>query len=108
MSKDEYWTEWEGTGIDGSFVFLIPGWFEDTASERTLLGQAIKEIGITSRISAAQVLAEEAEWHLSWYGYAPGEVFPEVCDEDGHTEDGTEVDTVRKCTFAVVHARVLA
>lgn len=96
------WNEWEGQGIEGSFIFVAPQWYEDSPTERALLAHAIREIGITAIPNSAHIMAGQAEFHLSWFGYLDGEIFPDVCDELGYTADGYEVDTPRKCTFAVL------
>lgn len=96
------WTEWEGVGVDGNFIFVIDSWHEDTPAERTVLARALKDIGVTSSVVSAQRLAEACHFDLGHYGYPEGELFPEVCDREGFTHNGDSVDVVRTCTFAVL------
>lgn len=97
------WVEWDGQGIDGNFVFVDDAWREDSPSERALLAHSLRAIGVTDNSANAHKLAESVEFHLSWYGYLAGELFPDVCDERGYTKDGSKVETPpQKCTFAVL------
>jgi hypothetical protein len=103
------WVEWEGNGVDGDFIFMINAWIEDSTSERSLLAHALRSIGVTSRILSAHSLATAAELELGWYGFIDGYLVPEVCNETGFTPSGDQVDTARRCTFAILHsARVPA
>jgi hypothetical protein len=95
------WREWEGDDVPG-FMFIAPLWIEDTPAERVALAYALKQIGVTESSQRSNTLAENATFRLGWYGFVGGDLFPEVCDEHGTTEDGATVDVPFQVTFAVI------
>jgi len=67
-----------------------------------LLAEAMRVEGFARSIGPAIGIAEEAKLSLGWVGWIDGEDYPVVCDRDGFTESGLELDDVTRCVFACV------
>lgn len=81
-------------------VFIKDG--HDTGSA-DLLAEALRADGIVRSLGPAIRMAEDAHLEAGFYGYVDEDTDEMLCDENGETEDGEEVDEPRPCVIAYVN-----
>jgi len=99
------WSEWSGDGLDAyssSTVFFTEG-HVDVEHELVLraLASALQRDGSAVSLGDGYRLAERATVDHGYAGYVDGDITMAVCDEDGETREGDEVDEVMEVTWVI-------
>lgn len=95
------WRELPGVEApDDHVVYMRDGHATESAD---LLAEALRADGIVRSLGPALGMAEEAELEIGYYGYVDEGDDERLCDEDGETDDGEQVDIPRPCVIAVVN-----
>jgi hypothetical protein len=102
------WSEWEGYGYhynfgDLSLVFYTEGHVDlDIDVVRRALASAIQRDGIVSSLSHAFQLIDNGRIEQGYAGPVGGDIYLTVCEDDGSTSEGTEVDEIIEITYVEV------
>lgn len=101
------WSLWEGEGYDSSFssaiVYHTEGHVDiDHEVVRKALASSIQRDGIVYSLFEAFTLIDSGVCSQEWAGSFSGEMYQEVCDEEGLTASGAVVETLVPITFVEV------
>lgn len=96
------WREIEDPSLEGggghSVTYFCPG---TVAGPADLLAEQLRADGLIRSTGPAIGAATRADLYLGWYGLND-EGLEELCDEQGWTAAGEEVDRPRRCILARV------
>jgi len=105
---ESLWTEWEGYGYhynfgDLSLVFYTEG-HVDVSIEvvRRALASALQRDGIVSSLAQGFQLIDSGHIEQGYAGPVDGDIYLTVCDDDGSTIEGSEVDEIIEITYVEV------
>lgn len=93
------WREIEDPSVeDGSsvVVYMRPG---EVTGSADLLAEQLRADGLIQSLGPAIRMAGEAELRLGWFGTDEDED-ERLCDEDGWTHNGGQVDGRQRCVLA--------
>jgi hypothetical protein len=97
------WREWEGDDLPlgGDVVYVRDG---ALVGSRDLLVEAIRTDGLSANLGDAYRMLDNVTFHPGFYGFLEGNIIPVLCDDDGMTDDGDQVETATPCVFASIGA----
>jgi hypothetical protein len=102
------WSEWEGYAYHYSFgdsgVVFYTEEHVDVEHEvvRRALASCLQRDGIVSSLGQAFKLIEDGKIQQSYAGPVDGDIYWTVCDDEGYTTEGTEVDVIHEITLVEV------
>jgi hypothetical protein len=104
---ESLWSLWEGEGysseLGSPIVYYTEGHVDvDHEVVRKALASSIQRDGIVYSLFEAYTLIDSGASSLAWAGSFTGEMYQEVCDEDGLTSHGSPVDSLVPVTFVEV------
>lgn len=104
---ESLWSLWEGEGyvneLGSPIVYYTEGHVDvDHEVVGKALASVIQRDGIVYSLYEAYTLIDSGVSSQSWAGSFTGEMYQEVCDEDGRTSYGSLVDNLVPVTFVEV------
>jgi hypothetical protein len=105
---ESLWSEWEGYGYhynfgDLSLVYYTEGHVDlDIEVVRKALASAIQRDGVVSSLAQAFQLINNGRISQGYAGPIDGDIYLTVCEDDGSTLDGDQVDKVIEITYVEV------
>jgi hypothetical protein len=104
---ESLWSLWEGEGYNSELgspiVYYTEGHVDiDHEIVGKALASAIQRDGIVYSLFEAYTLINSGAYSQGWAGSFTGEMYQEVCDEDGLTSYGSLVDNLVPVTFVEV------
>ena len=104
---ESLWSLWEGEGYNSELgspiVYYTEGHVDvDHEVVRKALASSIQRDGIVYSLFEAYTLIDSGASSQAWAGSFTGEMYQEVCDEDGLTSHGSPVDSLVPVTFVEV------
>ena len=105
---ESLWSEWEGYGYhynfgDLSIVYYTEGHVDlDIDIVRKALASAIQRDGVVSSLSQAFQLIDSGRISQAYAGPVDGDLYLTVCEDDGSTLDGEQVDEIIEITYVEV------
>lgn len=97
------WIEWEGEGLDPNDsrpIFYTEGHVDiEHGLVRRALASAIQRDGSVSTLGEAFRVVESARVETGHAGSVDKEIYLTVCDNEGLTADGDEVDEILEMTW---------
>jgi hypothetical protein len=105
------WSMWEGEGYNPGFsssiVYYTEGHVDlDHEVVKKALASSIQRDGIVYSLFEAFTSIDSGINSQGWVGSFSGEIYQEVCDQDGNTESGSSVDNLIPVTFVEVSSYV--
>ena len=104
---ESLWSFWEGEGyvseLSSPIVYYTEGHVDiDHEVVRKALASVIQRDGIVYSLFEAYALIDSGVSSVGWAGSSTGEMYQEVCDEDGLTSYGSLTDNLMPVTFVEV------
>jgi hypothetical protein len=104
---ESLWSLWEGEGyvseLGSPIVYYTEGHVDiDHEIVGKALASAIQRDGVVYSLFEAYTLISSGISSQGWAGSFTGEIYQEVCDEDGRTFQGALVDNLVPITFVEV------
>jgi hypothetical protein len=104
---ESLWSLWEGEGyaseLGSPIVYYTEGHVDvDHEVVGKALASAIQRDGVVYSLFEAYTLIDSGVSSQAWAGSFTGEMYQEVCDEDGLTLYGSQVDNLVPVTFVEV------
>lgn len=102
------WSEWEGYGhhyeFNDSGLLFYTEEHVDVENEivRRALASSLQRDGIVSSLADGFRLIDNGKINQTYAGPVDGDMYWTICDNDGYTTEGTEVDTVYEITIVEV------
>lgn len=101
------WLMWEGegysSGLTNSIVYYTEAHVDlEHDVVKKALASSIQRDGLVYSLFEGFVSIDSGITSQGWVGSFPGEMYPEICDENGLTESGSIADSILPVTFVEV------
>lgn len=105
---ESLWSEWEGYGYhykfsDGGLVYFTEDHIDvENEIVRRALASCLQRDGIVSSLAGGFALIDSGVSQQSYAGPISGDIYWTICDDEGYTLDGEEVDIIHEITLVEV------